>query len=39
MFGFLTALRTEITGLKNDAEAAYAALSQLIDLAINGPTP
>lgn len=37
MFPFLSQLSAAVTQLKTDAEAAYTALSQLIDLAVNGP--
>lgn len=37
MFPFLSQLSTAVQQLKTDAEDAYAALSQLVDLAVNGP--
>ena len=38
MFAYLNALKTLLAGLKTDAEAAATAISQLVDLAENGPS-
>ncbi len=37
-FAYITALRAEITALKDDAVEAFNAISQLVALATNGPS-
>jgi hypothetical protein len=39
MFAYLAALASLLLSLKTNATEAYTAISQLVDLAENGPSP